>query len=55
MARKKVDVKAVAKEIIRITNNEVSSREISAVLAMTGHRIITGSVSALKAWVTING
>jgi len=50
MAKKKVDVKAVARTIITLTENKATSRQISELMAVMGHKIAPGSVAALKAW-----
>jgi hypothetical protein len=50
MAKRKVDVKAVARELITLTGNKATSQQIVDVIALTGHVINRQSVAALKAW-----
>jgi len=50
MAKRKVDVKAVAIELIRMSKSETTSKQISSVMATMGHTIAPTSVAALLAW-----
>lgn len=50
MSKKKVDVKAATIELISMSKDDVTSKQISGLMAKLGHQIAPSSVASLLAW-----